>query len=377
MSDHPLHLPNLSINSFRGIRDLTINKLGRATLFVGQNSVGKTTILDAVRVFAERGKFLDRMLFDQDEYALFEDEDGDFVSELDWNALFHGRSMAESRCVSIGPISPEDLLTVEITVMDRRAREANANRHSKAHQTEQALRISYRGKEQVMPLGVGFRRSALRKGRMASLEEKDDVLPEISCELMGPGLWDNNTLAHLWDGIALTDDQELVFEALSLIFTEGVEGVTVVERGYLRSRTSYQIRRISGPRISVRLKNARYPVPLKSLGDAASRLFGVALALASCRGGILLVDEAENGIHYELQKDFWRLVLQSAHNNDVQVLATTHSWDCVAGFAAAAEDYNEIEGCLVRLDRDGDGVKASEYTEDTLAAAVQHRFEVR
>ena len=60
---------------------------------------------------------------------------------------------------------------------------------------------------------------------------------------------------------------------------------------------------------------------------ALSRLFTVALALANSRDGFLLIDEAENGIHHSVQADYWRLVLQTAQDNNVQVLATTHSWD--------------------------------------------------
>ncbi|MDE0446870.1 MAG: AAA family ATPase [Spirochaetaceae bacterium] len=56
-------------------------------------------------------------------------------------------------------------------------------------------------------------------------------------------------------------------------------------------------------RAVVRLKDQERPVPLKSLGDGAERLFGVALALANSRGGFLLIDEAENGIHHSVQYD--------------------------------------------------------------------------
>ena len=40
---NPLHLPSLSIRSFRGIDRLSIPKLGRVTLLAGKNAVGKTT----------------------------------------------------------------------------------------------------------------------------------------------------------------------------------------------------------------------------------------------------------------------------------------------------------------------------------------------
>lgn len=45
-----LHLPDLSISGFRGIEQLSIGRLGRVTLLAGRNGVGKTTVLDAVRV---------------------------------------------------------------------------------------------------------------------------------------------------------------------------------------------------------------------------------------------------------------------------------------------------------------------------------------
>ena len=77
------------------------------------------------------------------------------------------------------------------------------------------------------------------------------------------------------------------------------------------------------------------------------------------------------------QRDFWTMILKAAHQNNVQVLATTHSWDCVAGFAMAATEVEEVDGALVRLDRYDDYIRAVEYTEDDLGVAAKHGIEVR
>ena len=106
-------------------------------------------------------------------------------------------------------------------------------------------------------------------------------------------------------------------------------------------------------------------------------MFGVALALANSRGGFLLIDEAENGIHYSLQRDFWRMVLRTAQENDVQVVATTHSWDCIRGFAQAAMQSEDADGALVRLTRQYGNLGAVEYSEKELAIASEQGIEVR
>ena len=103
----------------------------------------------------------------------------------------------------------------------------------------------------------------------------------------------------------------------------------------------------------------------------------MALALANSRDGFLLIDEAENGIHHTLQRDFWRMVLQTAQANNVQVLATTHSSDCVAGFAQAAVECEDAEGILYRLSRRYGDLRAVDYPENELKIAAEHGIEVR
>ena len=54
--DRSYHLQSLSIEGFRGIKELSIPRLGRATLLAGRNGVGKTTVLAAVRGYASRAR---------------------------------------------------------------------------------------------------------------------------------------------------------------------------------------------------------------------------------------------------------------------------------------------------------------------------------
>ena len=106
-------------------------------------------------------------------------------------------------------------------------------------------------------------------------------------------------------------------------------------------------------------------------------MFGVALALANCRDGTLLIDEAENGIHYSLQSKFWNMILRTAEAHNVQVVATTHSKDCIDGFAVAAVNCPNVSANLIRLERHDDKMRAVEYPKEELEIAAEQDIEVR
>ena len=352
-----LHLPQLSISGFRVIDHLKIPRLGRVTLLAGKNSVGKTTVLDAVRVYASRGgsSVLYDLLRERQEFTESTDEDRDSAVDLDWISLFHGRNQSESVHIVVGP---EDAYQVEIQLVDDPQRDLFSD-----HTITKHLRVDFQNKHFLLDLSPRKRHSY---GREISLGNGDKQSPWLTCEALGPGILNERQMSRLWDHVALTDDETRILEALNLIMGDGVLGVAVVGDGRSTIR-----------RVIVRLKGQNGPIPLKSLGDGPVRLFCVALALANSRGGFLLIDEVENGIHHTAQRDLWTMILRTAHENDIQVLATTHSWDCVRGFAQAATDFEHGEGVLARLDRDDRGLRAVVYSDEALKTAAEQGIEVR
>jgi predicted ATPase len=372
-----LHLPSLSVRGFRGIDALTIPRLGPVTLLAGKNGVGKTTVLDAVRVYAARGRYptLSNLLQERDELLMTDDEEGDGRLIRDWEALFYGRD-TQKTCISIGLANDASQLTIGQTASinwNAYSKQPSLFGDSSEDVPVQALEASYRDNQHSLSWAILLDEVARRAPRLGRLGIRssyigDDPPPAIACESLGPGRLGNSELARLWDHVALTDDEERAVSALRLIFGDDVERAAVVGDDTTSRR---------GRRALVRLKGHEHPVPLRSLGDGALRLFGVALALANSRNGFLLIDEAENGIHYSLQRDFWRMVLQTAQENDVQVVATTHSWGCIKGFAQAAIQSEGADGVLVRLSRQYGDLGAVEYSEEELAIASEQGIEVR
>ena len=367
-----LHLPDLTIKGFRGIKDLSLPRLGRVTLLAGKNGVGKSTVLEAVAVYAARrycNEVLSNMLKKREELSSAQDENGDTFPVPNVEALFHGWDASKNTFILIGPSKEADQLRIENASHSDLANEQmeleGFRSESYHYDNMQWLNIKFRGKQNFFPWANLKSRRPLR-GRWG-FDAEVNLPKEIKCETLGPGLLTNDEIAKFWDKIALTSEEDQAVNALKLIFGDKVERIAVTAEEYKQH----------GRRVIVKLKDHSDPVPLKSLGDGAIRLFSVALALANSRDGILLIDEAENGIHHSVQPDFWRMVLRMARENNTQVLATTHSWDCVRGFALAATDNEDAEGILYRLEQDDEDVWAIFYPEDQLKIAAEQGTEVR
>ena len=368
--DQNLHLPSLVIKNFRGIDELTIPRLGRVTLLAGKNGVGKTTVLDAVRIYAAGADpfTLAEILHDHDE--VFKDIGADANDETtaDWSGLFYGHNLSLDASISIG--SPDCKTTVEIRCAQFSAEDLSGFARSESDFFVEDERWG------LETIAWGFRRifrlhDIVIPTRLTRRANRIPFLaPDFACVKLGPDVPDNSAIERYLNDIALTTQEDQAIDALNTVASLPIERVAMVESGVRNGPRA-------GRRVLVKVKGWDNRLPLRSLGDGAVRAFAVALALANSQDGFLLIDEVENGIHHSIQAKFWNMVLQTAERNNVQVIATTHSWDCVVGFAQAANKLQDVEGVLYRIQRNGERLRAVEYPESELANAAEHRIEVR
>ena len=375
----PLHLPSLSISGFRGIRALEIPRLGRVTLLAGRNGVGKTATLEAVRLYASRGReqVFSTLSHSHEEFASAVDDDGDERIMPDFAALFHGRDVSPESRIEIGPRngSNDDSLKIEAIAPNRKlAERLKKLGRSAVLDLPLVIQVSFASRKRQIPWffltyaddgrhgGIGFYRGLV--------DDQDPLPAAMNCRSLGPGLPSNEEVTELWDEIALTDDEDRAVQALNLVLDDEADRVAMIGEGYGHYRRR-------GRRVVVKLRNRDRPVPLRSLGDGAARMFGVALALAGSRGGFLVIDEVENGIHHSVHDKFWRMILRTAEENDVQVFAATHSFNCVQGFARAAADSPESEAVLARLERSDEHTRAVLYSKQEIETAAEQGIEVR
>ena len=357
-------LPSLSITGFRGIGQLRIPRLGRVTLLAGRNGVGKTTVLEALRVYSTHGRYdtLRDLLAQREELTIPTDKDDPALfGAVSVDRLFHQNG--GDRAIRIGPIDGGP--TLEIKPVDDPSEIPDWLRWHTDAQDIEFLSVAFGNGRDYLP----WPRSPFRQYqtfRNRPLDE-DELGTQVHCESLGPAPLASDRIARLWDKIVLTDDEALALDALRLVFGTQVERTALVGDGIGGARQ----------RMVVRLSNHQRPVPLRSLGDGATRMFGIALGVANCRDGLLLIDEVETGVHYSLQSEFWKMVMYAAETHNTQVVATTHSKDCINGFAAAALGCPEVSGGLVRIGRRNGELRAVEYSTEELQTAAEQNIEVR
>jgi hypothetical protein len=118
-------------------------------------------------------------------------------------------------------------------------------------------------------------------------------------------------------------------------------------------------------------------LPVSIMGDGVQRLGSILMAGIAASGGLLLIDEIENGIHHSVLKQVFEVIGHAARENDVQIFATTHSYECIqaAQAAFAGEHANDLR--LHRLEVVKGGLNAITYPGDVLQAALDMEREVR
>jgi len=360
-----LVLDSLAVRGFRTFRSLNIERLARVTLLAGRNGVGKSFVLDAVRFYARRGlpgELLDQLAARNELARLpvvrprWSDDWRDRAEAL--RCLFYGWPLLGARPSFTVKGSAGDVVVQVVPREDLPGQLALPLAGDTAGTGDLALGIWA-----DRPTAVLLDR--LFDPRTGARYETGSTDGTRVLTIGAQGL-DEERAATLFDAVWLDHElKEEALRALSLVHAD-VEEVNFASSHRPDKARSAEARVRGGGRVS-----------LAALGEGAPRLLNIALAMANAADGLALIDEVDRGLHHSVHADLWGLVLRLAARLNVQVVATTHSRDCIDGLAQALTSDLEADGLLVRLDRQGDHHQAVTYDRRRLSIAATDHIEVR
>jgi AAA15 family ATPase/GTPase len=357
-------LNSLKVLNYKALNDFEISKLGRLNLIVGKNNSGKSTVLESIRILAAQGNpsLINEIIINHDDqllvqtkHNLAEDDNdtvrvyeglfSDRVFPIDDSPIFIGSKshdiFVEIRRVFFEDVTSETTDDKGSTSTIRTRKIYNSNDRRDIGNTEQTIQIiSNQYKDR--PLYFDNFNMDIRR-RYVNFPE---YIKNIPISFIPTQFLSMDLLAALWDKTILTDYYINVKQFLKLI-SEDLEDIAFIKVNDILSRRLYRERDIERTGIT-KLKNRSDPIPLNSMGDGVMRILQLVLGIFPAAGGILLIDEFENGLHFSIQERLWESIFKLARELDIQVFATTHSWDCIEAFTDAANQNND-EAVLCKI----------------------------
>ena len=374
---------SFSIRNFRCIKGLTIEPLARVNLIVGKNNMGKTALLEALWLYSgpnlpDLGDRLARFrgIPGQDPGRLMHDLFYDFNPKNTITLSAKGNDEVDKGTLNVKLQRRDDSLLTTVPASDSPSDPPRGSQESDVSAiSDTAIVLNYIDDEGKKYRSSGWwvrsEGQSVQIGTNASMTVTNEG---IAGQVAKMSARPSNIFISARQRVGMEEDV-------------GRFGVAELE-GYAdqlamslkpaddRIKRLLTIAAPPTPMIYADVGLTR-PVPVGFLGDGVSRLLSMALAFREARGGMIFIDEVENGLHYSVLEDVWKELSWLSREFDVQIFATTHSNECMV---AARDAFNSVDDetlCIHRLSLQEGRISATTYSFEDLDFTLDYGAEMR
>lgn len=341
----------LEIERYRGLQGITLAELGRINIIIGENNSGKTSILEAIQLF-ENSDVLSNVVAiarrRETQFAL-----GGRNRLLPFDMLLYSFAMQDGSSKEIGVravtaeygrcrVGIRGELRREFYYPEQGSKEqfgryesySDEDGYIRVFEGEyifekdiHALNSFYFNEIEKMPMIYGDREVPKRR----TLPRSKGAIRYIS----PMDIYSNKIIsASLYKGM-LVEEKRRLLELLRM-FDERIMGVeTGVQYGY--------------PVTFIELEDCGL-VPVSIFGDGLKKVLTLASAIVKMRGGVVLIDEFETGIHKRALIQVAKWLVNVTERYDVQVFLTTHSSDAIDALLEAQSAFESSDINAYRLE---------------------------
>jgi len=327
-----VHISNLNIESFRGIRGLALESLNHVNIIAGDNNSGKTSVLEALMLLRDPKDFnnilriarMRDMGFRSNSISFYDD----FINLFPRNSnpmeiLVNGICKGEQTevCLSgeqkIVLLAPEELFQ-NYNSTTRKERIRQYSNGLEANSFIGNLLYNFAGHEDVEP--IMFHPHSKTTGREIGKFIHLNTIYLSPVEHMRGNIFNK----------VVGDDRykEICINVLRL-FDPQISDLLYL-KDEMTDRTVEYIKHET-------LGN----MPVSTYGDGIKKVMSLANGIAQAANGVLMIDELETAIHAKYYDDIFRFIVKACKQFQVQLFVTTHSMEAIDKLLTTQEYDNQ------------------------------------
>ena len=339
-------LTDICIEGFRGIRNIELNELHPVNLIIGENNTGKTSVLEAIQLL--KGPDVLSSLY---QVANIRDNPvrepfmrtrmglSDLItySFNDWN---HPNMIVRGHDTRYGDIRAE----IEGEVYEYISREPSRYGEYDDDGFERTFRGAFRYDNQ----GEDGHWFSFDLGEERRIRRNSEILIHMVYLNSTSSQVQLSSVKSMYNALRVSEKDELI--QLLRYFDQRIVGM---------ERASNEGRMIT----FLELDDGQL-MPLSAFGDGIKKVLAIANAVVKAKGGVVLVDEFETGIHKKALPAVAEWLYMIAEERETQVFLTTHSEDALGALIDEEKSGDMLS--IYRLEHYQDSIFVKQFAGEKL-----------
>ena len=382
-------LKNLTIKNFRCFENFELKNLKRINIFVGDNNSGKTSLLKAIetlnpKFFKEKSYYLSQILSLYYQYGSqgngFVKSNQDIFQE---HSIFFNNTNTKDGILIEGNFKSENKdsndnfdIKFENKIVDKIVNFPKKDFEQK--NPEFFLDEDKEFKSIVATYQFSNKQNLLTLGVSSIGTYNDDIENFEVFDVIFKGCEINRTqeICTNWNQILKKNGITIEDKFVKLLqnFDRDIHAIRPNENNldfYKNNPSNHQ---------------SPIVIPLDSMGEGFKRFFDIIVTLELMNNNkpqILCIDEIDNGLYYDKQDLFWEQISKLCEEKNIQLFATTHSYDCMKSIVRVFENQYKTdekideELAVFRLVKIKNEVRARPFNFSFLKVLTESSTEIR
>ncbi|MGN1405515.1 MAG: ATP/GTP-binding protein [Erysipelotrichaceae bacterium] len=349
-------ITSISVKNFRGLKNLVLPDMKQIVLVSGKNNTGKSSILESIFLLADH--------ISGDCFAKVNSfRNISYLGDCDslWAPVFYNLEVENS----IEIVANIDGEITELSI--------EKDDSFTSMRTKEFLNKPYTSAKTSYSIKMQFKKGAytekanfvLNDGgivrELSTTLDNNAIMPMPFIQYINAILGRENVMEY-FGRIELSGKKQKIISALQIIDPQITDISAIVQKGNAQLYVK---------------KNGRL-LATKLAGEGVNQLLTILLSIISNPDSIILIDEIETGFHYSMYKKLWETIAISAKENNCQIIATTHSYECIVEAVEGLSDSDILDDFVYyRISLSEEENKAYRYSGTMLKHAVDSNLEVR